>query len=461
MRRPKPQATRATKPRDPFYKDFKAPSPLYLIIAASFVVVLSIFAILPEENTDEARESKAPEAGATKTARLEINLAPQPDAAEAAYEEQPLIKPLNIKVKDGDSLSLVFTRAGLGASTVHKLAYESAHGKEFSKIIPGNVFQFYFDQEKELKKIIYAVSKLESFEAVPGESGFETSHVVLEPEIFNTVKSGKINSSFYLDGLSAGLNDNLIMQLTGIFGWDIDFALEIRKGDQFSVLFEEKYLNGEYLGTGKILAAEFVNRGKAIQAVRYEDKNGRAAFYTPEGLSMRKAFLRLPVKFSRVSSNFNPRRLHPVTGQIRPHRGVDYAAPTGTPVYATGDGKVIVSTYDKYSGHYVAIRHGQTYQTKYLHLSKRKVRVGQTVKQGQTIGLVGATGRVTGAHLHYEFLVNGVHNNPRTVKLPNGKPIHASELENFKLATKPLLAKLEVSKDTYFVQASNQTSNDS
>ena len=459
MRRPRAQATRANEPKNPFYQGFKAASPRNLIIAASLLAISSLFFIA--ENSAARRQDDA--FSDIKTAKLEIDLSAAEPIADSTPQKlvEPEIEPVSIKVRNGDSMSLVFSRAGLGAPTVHKLAYESRHGKSFSRILPGKTFLFYFDKDKELQKIVYQIDKLESYEAIASESGFKTSHILLEPEIFNTIKSGEIANSFYMDGLNAGLNDNLIMELVSIFGWDIDFALEIRKSDQFSVLYEEKYLDGEYLGTGRILAAEFVNRGKAVRAVRYEDKSGRTAFYTPEGLSMRKAFLRLPVKFSRVSSNFNPRRLHPVTGSIRPHRGVDYAAPTGTPVYATGDGKVITSTYDKYSGNYIVIRHGQTYQTKYLHLSKRKVRVGQTVKQGQTIGLVGATGRVTGAHLHYEFLVNGVHNNPRTVKLPNGKPVKASELDNFKLVTKPLLAKLEVSKETFIAQTLNQSSNDS
>ena len=459
MRRPKAQATHAAKSRVPFYKNFKAPPFLYLAIPVSLSVLIALLnlASVPGQNTAEFNSL------ALKTTRLEINLPAVTDSLQSSVQSLPSIAPLNVKVKNGDSLSLVFARAGLGAGTVHQLVYESDHGKAFSKILPGKTFQFYFDGNKELQKIIYSVSRLESFEAVPGESGFKTSHIVLQPEIFSTVKSGDIRNSFYLDGLNAGLNDNQIMELANIFGWDIDFALEIREGDQFSVLFEEKYLNGEYLNHGKILAAEFVNRGKVIRAVRYENQKGQAAFYTPEGLSMRKAFLRTPLDVFRISSHFNLKRRHPVLNKIRAHKGTDYAAPKGTPVKATGDGKVTFAGRNGGYGNMVKLSHGQTYETRYAHLKSfgRGIRSGKWVRQGQIIGYVGVTGLSNGPHLHYEFYVNGAVANPVTVKLPNGVPVDRSELDNFKLATRPLLARLGVSKGPFLVKNSGEPVNES
>lgn len=459
MRRPKAQATRATQLRDPFYKDFKIPSPFYLAISViAFIAITAFLTPISPSNTPETQNSLT-----LKKAELKLNFSSTPSNEESAIQQIAEITPLNIKVKDGDNMSLVFARAGLGATTVHKLAYESEHGKEFSKILPGKTFQFYFNDSKELQRIIYAISPLESYEATPSDSGFNTSHTILEPELFNIVRSGEIKNSFYLDGLNAGLNDNLIMELANIFGWDIDFALEIRQGDQFSVLFEEKYLDGEYLGTGRILAAEFVNRGKSIQAVRYEDKNGKASFYTPEGLSMRKAFLRTPLDVFRISSHFNLKRKHPILNKIRAHKGTDYAAPRGTPVKAAGDGKVILAGRNGGYGNMVKLSHGQTYETRYAHLKgfAKGIRKGKWVKQGQIIGYVGTTGLSSGPHLHYEFYVNGAVRNPVTVKLPNGSPIDRSELANFQLTTKPLLAKLEISKDTFIAQTHDKASNDS
>ena len=255
--------------------------------------------------------------------------------------------------------------------------------------------------------------------------------------------AGKINSSFWNAGITAGLNEKQIINFANIFVWDIDFANDLRKEDTFTLIYENHYVDGEYIGTGKILAAEFVNQGESYAAIRHTDDN----FYTPEGRSLRKAFLRAPVNFRYISSNFNPRRKHPVTGVVKPHRGIDYAAKTGTPIMAAGNGKVIKSGYNRFNGNYVFIQHGQQYVTKYLHLHKRKVKKGQKVKQGQLIGTVGATGMVTGAHLHYEFLVNGVHRNPRTVKLPKAQSLPKSELANFKPYASEMLASLQKNKE--------------
>ncbi|MGS0730324.1 peptidoglycan DD-metalloendopeptidase family protein, partial [Shewanella sp. 0m-11] len=176
--------------------------------------------------------------------------------------------------------------------------------------------------------------------------------------------------------------------------------------------------------------------------VRYKD----GTYYSEEGRSMRKAFLRSPVDFKYVSSSFNPRRLHPVTGQVKAHRGVDYVAAVGTPIKAAGNGRVIKSSYNKYNGNYVFIKHNDTYTTKYLHLTKRNVKTGQSVKQGQIIGTLGSTGRVTGPHLHYEFIVNGVHRNPRTIKLPKSEPIAKKEKAQFATLSKTMMAELEHNK---------------
>ena len=250
--------------------------------------------------------------------------------------------------------------------------------------------------------------------------------------------------SQYEAGKEAGLSDTLIMNLSYVFQWDISFALDLRQGDSFTVLFEDVYVEGEKIRQGNILAAQFTNLGKTYTAVRYEE-NGRANYFTPEGRSLRKAFLRDPVHFSRVSSSFNMRRLHPIHKRVMPHRGIDYAASRGTPVVASGDGKVSIARQNNASGRYVVIQHGEQYTTKYLHLSAfaKGVRSGSKVKQGQTIGYVGATGWATAPHLHYEFLVDGVHRNPRTVKLPKANPIRNQKLDAFRQVTAPLLAQLQ------------------
>jgi Membrane proteins related to metalloendopeptidases len=259
-----------------------------------------------------------------------------------------------------------------------------------------------------------------------------------------------------LASTAAGLDDATAMAIADIFQWDIDFVLDIRRGDGFRVALEELWLDGEKLGYGAILAAEFTNRGEVFRAVRYTDREGYTSYYTPDGMSMRKAFLRAPVQFSRISSNFNMRRRHPLHDTIRPHRGIDYAAPRGTPVVAAGEGRVVRVEKNHYaSGNYVVIQHGETYQTKYLHLSRfaRGMRSGVRVNQGDVIGYVGATGWATGPHLHYEFLVHGVHQNPRTVDLPKALPIADAERMRFQAATGALVALLESDPDTQIALA--------
>jgi murein DD-endopeptidase MepM/ murein hydrolase activator NlpD len=232
------------------------------------------------------------------------------------------------------------------------------------------------------------------------------------------------------------------MSLANVFSWDIDFALELREGDSFYVMFEEEYVDGEFIGNGDIVAAQFINQGDTYTAIRYSDGN----YYTPEGRSMRKSFLRAPVNFKYISSNFNPKRFHPIQKRIKPHNGTDYRAKTGTPVVAAGDGTVTHSTYNRFNGHYVFIQHNQGIETKYLHFSKRAVKKGQRVKQGQIIGYVGSTGMSQAPHLHYEFLVNGVHRNPRTVKLPKANPIAKKEKAAFELLAKQRMAELNTNK---------------
>ena len=262
------------------------------------------------------------------------------------------------------------------------------------------------------------------------------------PEIILAYREGVIKDSLYLSGKTANLPDKIIMELANIFGWDIDFVFDIRPGDSFSVLFEDRFIDGNKLAEGNILAASFTNRKTTFKAVRFAKKDGIGGYFSPEGLSMRKAFLRTPLDIFRISSGFNLRRKHPIHKKIKAHRGVDYAAPRGTPVYATGAGKVVEAGYTIANGNYVFIKHGQTYTTKYLHLHNKKVRKGQSIKQRQLIGTVGSTGYATGPHLHYEFLVNGIHRNPRTVKLPQAKPIENAEKDNFVRATQPMLAQL-------------------
>lgn len=244
---------------------------------------------------------------------------------------------------------------------------------------------------------------------------------------------------------NAGLDDSLAMELAFIFGWDIDFAQDIRKGDRFSVIYEEIFRHGEKIGNGDIVAAEFVNQGRKLQAFRYTSPDGSSQFFSADGKAMRKAFLRTPVDFARISSHFNLGRRHPILNRIRAHKGVDYAAATGTPIKAAGNGKVEFKGRKGGYGNTVIIKHGSSYSTLYAHMSRfgRGIHNGSRVQQGQIIGYVGSSGLATGPHLHYEFRVNGSHVNPLTVKLPAADPLPQKYKEDFRRSITPVLAQLE------------------
>jgi murein DD-endopeptidase MepM/ murein hydrolase activator NlpD len=253
-----------------------------------------------------------------------------------------------------------------------------------------------------------------------------------------------IDSSLFQAAGAADISDLVALKLANVFAWDIDFVLDIREGDRFTAVYEQIYQNGKYLRDGELLAAEFVNNGKEYRAVRFVTESGAASYYTPDGLPMRKAFLRAPVEFTRVSSVFNPHRMHPILNLIRGHMGTDYAAPIGTPVHAAGDGRVSFVGRRGGYGNAVVLAHSNSVSTLYGHMSRfaRDLRLGAHVQQGQIIGYVGMTGLATGPHLHYEYLVNGVHKNPQTVQLPGAEPLRAEALQKFRAETAPLLADL-------------------
>jgi murein DD-endopeptidase MepM/ murein hydrolase activator NlpD len=261
---------------------------------------------------------------------------------------------------------------------------------------------------------------------------------------------GRIESSLFESAATAGLSDKLIMNLAGIFAWDVDFVLDIRRGDDYYILYEEIWQNGKFVSSGDVVAAEFNNNGRTFEAVRFTDGDGRTDYFTPDGHSVRKAFVRAPVDFTRISSSFNPRRKHPVLNTIRAHKGVDYAAPSGTPIKAAGDGKVIFRGRKGGYGNAVILQHGGNITTLYAHMSNfaKNARVGSRVKQGQTIGYVGSTGLATAAHLHYEYRLNGVHRNPRTVALPQADPIRENYRTEFLAAASPILDELQRYKRT-------------
>ncbi|WP_429083079.1 peptidoglycan DD-metalloendopeptidase family protein [Aeromonas bivalvium] len=358
--------------------------------------------------------------------------------AEPVTPPKPRYVTRQVKVRSGDNMGVIFQRLGLSTADLHLI--DQLEGTDTLRLLrPGQELTFKLTQGGELHSLYYPHSLEQALKVSRKDDSFTARAVRLELDTREASAQGSIRSSFWGAAVEAGMTEDQIMDLAAIFGWDIDFAQDLQPGDSFRVLFEEKYQDEERVASGDILAAEFINQGEIYRAVLSEDGN----YYTPAGKAMRKSFLRAPVNFKYISSNFNPRRLHPVTGKVRPHNGIDYVAPVGTPIMAAGSGSVVAAGYNQFNGNYVFIKHAGNYVTKYLHLSKRTVNKGQRVKQGQTIGLLGGTGRVTGPHLHYEFVVGGIHKNPRTLILPQAETLSGNALSRFKVQARQQLAKLE------------------
>lgn len=357
-----------------------------------------------------------------------------------------------VVVQHGDSLALIFSREGLSAQSLHRLVNANPLGAQLAKIAPGEEFSFLLDEDGGLLSLSYSPTPLRTLKFSREGNRFHGEELIVEPQRKTTYKHGVIGrgQNLYTASKRAGLSAQMTMELAQMFQWDIGFNFEVRAGDSFHLLVEEQFLDGEFIGFGDILAAEFINRGESLRAARYIPPNEDANYFDPQGRSMRKAFLREPLPIvPRISSNFNPHRRHPLWNRSMPHRGIDYAVPRGTRILAAGDGVVTTAAKGRANGNYVVLRHGEQFVTKYLHMSgfARGIRAGKRVQQGDTIGYVGATGWATGPHLHYEFLVNGVHQNPRTVKLPDAEPVPAAEAERFKASTAPLLAALSAHRN--------------
>lgn len=445
----------------------------WLIPTLGVLTSIGLFIVMP--TSSEATRSPLPQAHAPASAAdatgkltLPLNLPEHRDSGEspqhggddaAATRADPWedIEQANwetVTVRPGDNLAAIFSRLGLSARTLHDIVALGDETKRLKRLYPGDTVKISQDSSGRLQDLLYEIDVAHTLKVSRNGSDTFTAEMIQRAlESRSAHARGVIESSFYLAGKEAGLSDKLIMELAGIFGWDIDFVLDIRAGDSFTVLYEQNYLDGEKVDDGPILVAEFVNQGRTFRAVRYETANNHINYYAPDGKSMRKAFLRSPVEFTRISSRFNPGRRHPILNRIRAHKGVDYAAPRGTPVRATGDGKVVFRGRNGGYGNVIKLQHGQRYHTVYAHLSgyARAARRNRHVRQGQIIGYVGSTGLATGPHLHYEFRVNGVHRNPLTVDLPDASPIAAKYKSDFFATTRPLIAQLETLKNTTVV----------
>jgi len=379
----------------------------------------------------------------------------QPEAAPQVPEQSNLeltsgLDWQTFDIKSGDTLSSLFKKAGFNDGIMLSVIHGEGEADKLQRLYAGETIRFATNSEGNLTSVELKRSLLETLKIEKQEESFKGQTEMREPEPKPAFASGTIDGSLYLAAREAGLNDRLTMEFAGIFGWDIDFVYDVRKGDRFEVVYEELYLDGEKFSTGRILSARFINRGEENIALLYTDSNGDSDYYAANGRSMRKAFLRTPIS-ARISSSFNLQRRHPVLDVVRPHEGTDYAAPTGSPIKAAGNGRVQFSGWKGGYGRTVVLKHGDNITTLYAHMSRigKGMKTGARVKQGDTIGYVGSSGMVTGAHLHYEFRVNGSPRNSRTVKLPDAQPIPASEMARFNSATTLQVAQFEAFRNNY------------
>jgi len=435
-----------------------------LVVLAVITVIGTLLTFLSTDVSASRQALKQDNAsGALPAAQITIpleleHLSPAPTASTSlpdqldATDQTDIAKVdaswLTITVRRGDNMAAIFKRHDIPPLELHNIMQLGRITRTLRSLHPGDKIRIKLTPEQHIAQLVFDIDRLKSLQ-VSRQTDNQFAARVVQHELDRrlTQASGVIKTSLFEAGKESGLDDSLIMEMAAIFGWDVDFALDIRQGDHFTLIYEEQFLDGKKVQDGPIIAAEFVNQGHRFNAIRYTDSDGRSDYYTPEGYSMRKAFLRTPVDFRRISSRFGKRH-HPILNKMRMHTGVDYAAKRGTPIKAAGDGKVVFMGRKGGYGRAIILQHGGRYSTLYAHMSgfKRGMHVGKRVKQGQTIGFVGMSGRATGPHLHYEFRVNGVHRNPLTVKLPNAAPIKAAYKHDFMQLAEKRLAQLDAAR---------------
>ena len=354
----------------------------------------------------------------------------------------------SIQIQSGDSLVGIFKRMDLAVAQAIEIS-KVPEAKPLISLRTGPYLKIQRDgptllalqYQPNIRTFLHVTAEKQTFVARLTEREFETQ----EREV--TVE---ITDSLYQSALRTGLPESVIYRVTEIFQWELDFSRDVKRGDEFTVIFEERSLDGKKVGNGPILAVRFENDGVLREAIRYVNSDGSAAYYTPEGKSLQRAFLRTPVPGRRVTSGFSYNRLHPILKVRRPHLGVDYGAPRGTPIVATADGKVIRASRKGGYGKTIILRHGQNYRTLYAHLSRyaKGVRKGKWVKKGQVIGYVGSTGLSTGPHLHYEIHVDGKARNPLSLKLPRAAPVDRKEKANYLEHAKIWLSRLDEARSS-------------
>ena len=360
------------------------------------------------------------------TKEIDIEILKQEIGYEPIYTSKETI------IKRNDSLFTILNNFGVQNENINNLI-NSKNSHLLSNIQIGDRIRINLDENNQIKDLLYIDDFQSGVRVERVESSYEIKKFQQKLEKVKVFKHVVIEDSMYVSGIKEGIPDSVLMDVVYINGWDIDFTHDIRPGDSYSLIYEEILVDGEKVLDGNVLITEFNNRNKKLTSIRFDLESGRSEYFSIDGINVKKAFLRSPVKLSYISSKYNLNRKHPILHTIRSHNGVDYAARKGSPVRATGDGTISFAEYNGGCGNEIKIKHSQDYTTRYCHLDKyhSRTKVGRKVKQGQTIGYVGSTGLATGPHLHYEFHVNGKHTDPLRVKFPNATPIRSREKMQF------------------------------
>jgi len=370
-----------------------------------------------------------------------------PDPAQAALNDTYWREE---KIQRGDTVASLLERLDVSTEEITDFLQSTKKTKGIRLLIPGRTVRAETAENGELLSLRYTSGSdnLLQVDKVNGAFRAHEQAVPLEQRVL--MKSGEIKSSLFAATDAANIPDNIAMQLADIFSSDIDFHLDLRKGDHFSVVYEVFYNNGEPVKTGQVLSAEFNNQGKTYRALYFKGQDGHGGYYTPDGKNLRKAFLRSPLEFSRITSGFTNARFHPVLQEWRAHKGIDYGAPVGARVRATADATVEFIGKKGGYGNMVVLKHQGHFSTVYGHLSgfAKGIRIGGKISQGEIIGFVGMTGLATGPHLHYEFKVSGVQRNPLSIALPTALPITAESITDFSKQSKQMIARLELLRDS-------------
>ena len=381
---------------------------------------------------------------ATNEDNTDFNDIPDHELVEAAAPEDDIPADAtpqwqDYRVRNGENLTTIFNNLGLSTTTLYKVLDADAKNN-LARLKPGQTIELLIDQDNILQQLKIRLNIKQTLVLERTDDTYSANMLNEEVQWQQKSYDGVINGSFYVSARNAGIPANHIQKIANLFQWRLNFAKDLQKGDKFKVLVRQETVEGKSTGNTQLLGVEVFSQGKTVSAWLSEDGN----YYDGQANSLERGFRRYPTHSRyRVSSNFNPARRHPITGQVRPHEGTDFALPVGTPVMATGDGVVLKATRHPLAGTYVVIKHGRTLMTRYLHLSKLLVKPGQKVKMGDKIALSGNTGRSTGAHLHYEVRVNNRPVDPMKVKLPMAEPLSGKDKRQFLAKVKSYRKEME------------------